>query len=285
MPELPEVETIRRLLAPLLSGRTILGAEVFDPRLVLPLAPAEMERGIEGQRLVALERRGKYLLFRFEGGLSLLAHLRMTGSFRYLATEPHAPAPHRRALFRFDDGAELEYRDLRRFGTWRLLEREQLESYLAERVGPEPLSPDFTVEFLRERLRGRRAPLKAALLDQRTVAGLGNIYCDEALWLARLHPARPAGSLGRRALVRLHDSIRAALEQGIARQGASVRDYALPSGERGSMQEELRVYGRAGERCQRCGTAIAKTRVAGRGTWYCPHCQRRRDRATDDWKR
>ena len=151
--------------------------------------------------------------------------------------------------------------------------------YLDARVGPEPLDARFTAARLGERLAKRRAPLKAALLDQRTVAGLGNIYVDEALWRARIHPLRPANDLDTDELRRLHRAIRTTLERGIARQGSTLRDYAAPDGAYGSMQDEFRVYGRDGEPCERCGTPIAKIRVAGRGTWFCPQCQadRRRD--------
>ncbi len=276
MPELPEVETIRRELEPLVAGRSIERVVVADPRLVQPLPPGQVESALTGEKIAAVERRGKYLLLLLESGKALAVHLRMTGSFRHL--EAGAPAdPYRRALLEFDDGNRLDYRDVRRFGTWRLFEAPgELEQYLAARLGPEPLSDGFTPQSLDERLAGRRAPLKTALLDQRTVAGLGNIYVDEALWRARLHPLRRAGSLGRQSLARLHDAIRETLQIGIARQGSTLRDYALPSGEGGSMQREFRVYGRGGEPCERCGTPIAKTRVAGRGTWYCPRCQRRR---------
>ena len=275
MPELPEVETIRRRLEPLLSGRKIVRVEINDPRLTRPVPANELAAGLSGERIEVLDRRGKYLLVRLESGLTLVIHLRMTGSLRHRRAGAEQVA-HERARLELDDGSELAYRDVRRFGTWHLLAPDELEEYLNARVGPEPLAPEFTPELLGERLAGRRAPLKAALLDQRTLAGLGNIYVDEALWRAKLHPARPAGSLGKPALIRLHDGIRETLHAGIARQGATLRDYALPSGESGSMQDEFRVYGREGEPCERCGAAISKTRIAGRGTWFCPRCQRRR---------
>jgi formamidopyrimidine-DNA glycosylase len=152
-------------------------------------------------------------------------------------------------------------------------EEQQLVHYLEARLGEEPLAAEFTPRALAARLAGRRAPIKAALLDQRTVAGVGNIYADEALWRARLHPLRPAGGLDSREVQRLRDTVRAALEIGIARQGATLRDYRQPSGAQGGMQHEFKVYGRDGEPCDRCGTPIEKIRIAGRGTWYCPACQ------------
>lgn len=275
MPELPEVETIRRELEPVLVGRTIARAVVRDERLSSPVSPDEFSTALTGERVAALERRGKYLLLRLESGKTLAIHLRMTGSLRHRRAGGDL-LPHERARLELDDGTELAYRDVRRFGTWRLLGTGELADFLAARVGPEPLEPEFTPELLRGRLAGRRAPLKSALLDQRTVAGLGNIYVDEVLWRARLHPARPAGSLSKTASARLHAGIREVLEVAIARRGSTLRDYALPSGDTGSMQTEFRVYGRGGEPCERCGTAIAKTRIAGRGTWFCPRCQRRR---------
>ena len=272
MPELPEVETVRARLAPVLTGRTFERVEIHDPRLVRPYEPAEVAAELEGERVAAVERRGKYLIFRFESGRVLLIHLRMTGSLRHTSGDL-AEDTHRRAVVRLDNGSDVAYRDVRRFGTWLLLEPGELEPYLDSRVGEEPLDALFTAARLGERLSGRRAPIKAALLDQRTLAGMGNIYVDEALWRARIHPLRAAESLDRNELRRLHKGVRAALEAGIARQGSTLRDYALPDGASGSMQHEFKVYGRGGEPCERCGTPIAKTRVAGRGTWFCSTCQ------------
>jgi len=196
----------------------------------------------------------------------------MTGSLRH-SRGVLAEDPHRRAVVRLDDGSDVIYRDVRRFGTWLVLEADELGPYLSTRVGEEPLDALFTSARLGERLATRRAPIKAALLDQRTLAGMGNIYVDEALWRARIHPLRPALSLDRNELRRLHRGVRASLEHGIARQGSTLRDYRLPDGASGTMQHEFKVYGRGGEPCDRCGTPIAKTRIAGRGTWYCPTCQ------------
>jgi formamidopyrimidine-DNA glycosylase len=180
---------------------------------------------------------------------------------------------HRRAVVRLDDGSDVGYRDVRRFGTWLLLGPGELDSYLAARLGPEPLDAAFTAKELASRLAHRKAPVKAAILDQRTVAGIGNIYADEALWRARIHPLREARSLDAAEVRRLLKGIREALELGIARQGTTLRDYALPNGEAGGMQHEFKVYGRVGEPCPRCGTPIEKIRVAGRGTYYCPKDQ------------
>jgi formamidopyrimidine-DNA glycosylase len=267
LPELPEVETIRAQLAPRLEGRMLARVEILDPRLTRPVDLFEVAEELEGDVVVAVERRGKYLLLRLESGLALLVHLRMTGSFGF------TPVSHERAVVELDDGSRLAYRDVRRFGTWLVLEDAELEPYLATKNGPEPLGPRFTSRWLGAQLARRRALLKAVLLDQRVVAGLGNIYADEALWRARLSPLRHANSLSAAEVTRLARAIRAALRTGIARQGSTLSDYRAPDGAPGSMQEEFRVYGRDGEPCHRCGTTIAKTRVGGRGTWYCPRCQ------------
>jgi formamidopyrimidine-DNA glycosylase len=273
MPELPEVETIRLALEPHLVGRRFERVDIHDPRLVRPFEPTAVAAELEGERVAAVERRGKYLIVRFESGRVLLIHLRMTGSLRHAAGEGLEPDPHRRAVVRLDDGSDVAYRDVRRFGTWLLLEPHEAGPYIDDRVGREPLERTFTSRRLAERLEGRRAPIKAALLDQRTVAGLGNIYVDEALWRARVHPLRPAGELDGDEIARVTRGIKEALRAGLARQGASLRDYSTPDGRRGRMQEEFRVYGREGEPCPRCGTPIDKIKAGGRGTWYCPGCQ------------
>jgi formamidopyrimidine-DNA glycosylase len=269
MPELPEVESVRRAIAPALEGRRLEHVQIDDVRLTRPDDPLEVAAELTGERVEHVDRRGKYLIVRFDSGRALLIHLRMTGS---LVQEP-GETSHVRATLRLDDGSTVGYRDVRRFGTWLLLEPGELEPYLGARLGEEPLVAAFTAKGLAERLEGRRAPLKAALLDQRTLAGLGNIYVDEALWYARLHPLRQAGSLARPELQRLHRAIRKALELGIARQGSTLSDYRLPDGSSGTMQKEFKAYGRTGEPCDRCGTVLEKTRVGGRSTWFCPRCQ------------
>ena len=271
MPELPEVETIRSRLAPALVGRTFARVTIADPRLTRPELPEAVVYELEGERVADVRRRGKYLIFAFESGRHLLIHLRMTGTLQHPAAD--GPDPHRRATITLDDGANLAYRDVRRFGTWTLLEAGELDQYLDARIGGEPLERTFTTAAFTRALQNRRAPIKAALLDQRVVAGVGNIYADEALWRARIHPLRPSGELKGDEIASLRQAVRKALDVGIARQGATLRDYRGPGGERGSMQLEFQVYGRAGEPCPRCGTPIEKIRAAGRGTWYCPTCQ------------
>src|SRR5439155_17158632 len=187
----------------------------------------------------------------------------MAGSLRHAAPGSLGNDPHRRIVVRLDDGSDVAYRDVRRFGTWLLVEADELDPYISDRLGPEPLDRRFTSRRLAERLRGRRAPVKAALLDQRTLAGMGNIYVDEALWRARIHPLRPAGELDDAEIRRIHRGARQALEAGLARQGATLRDYRTPDGAAGAMQDEFKVYGRTGEPCDRCGTPIEKTRAGG----------------------
>ena len=272
MPELPEVETVRRQLEPVLVGRRFERVVILDGRLVRPHEPERVAHQLERERVTAVERRGKYLVVRFETGRVLLIHLRMTGGLRH--TRGDLPDdPHRRAVVILDDRSAVSYRDVRRFGTWLVFEPQELDDYLGARLGAEPLESGFTASRLQQRLAGRRAPLKVALLDQRTVAGLGNIYADEALWRARLHPLREARLVTTPEIARLHRAIRSALEQGITRQGATLRDYRTPNGSPGGMQEKFSVYGRAGRPCKRCGTPIEKIRAGGRGTWYCPGCQ------------
>jgi formamidopyrimidine-DNA glycosylase len=272
VPELPEVETVRARLAPALAGRRLVRVEIADPRLTRPFEPGAVAAELEGETIAAVERRGKYVVVRFESGRCLLIHLRMTGSLLHARAGALADDPYRRAVVRLDDGSDVAYRDVRRFGTWLVIEPNELEPYLATRLGGEPLERTFTARRFAERLAPRRAPIKAVLLDQRTVAGMGNIYADEALWRARIHPIRPAGDLTKDEVARVTKGVKEALRAGIARQGATLRDYSTPDGQRGRMQHEFKVYGRGGEPCDRCGTPIEKTRVAGRGPWYCPRC-------------
>src|SRR3954452_1993050 len=236
MPELPEVETVRSTLEPKLVGRRFDDVEIFDLRLTRPLDPAEVAAELGGERVSAVARRGKYLIVRFESGLVLLIHLRMTGSLVHSRNGSGATDPHSRAVVRLDDGSDVTYRDVRRFGTWLVLAENEVDEYLAARLGLEPLGPAFTARDLARRLEGRKAPIKAALLDQRTLAGVGNIYADEALWRARIHPLREARTLERREVTRLRKAIVDALERGIERQGSTLRDYRLPDGGSGGMQ-------------------------------------------------
>jgi len=273
VPELPEVETIRASLAPKLAGRRVTRVKIRDARLTRPHDPDVVAGELEEERISSVDRRGKYLIVRFDSGRALLIHLRMTGSLRRAPGGTLADDPYQRAVVSLDDGSDVVYRDVRRFGTWALFEPSQVDAFLDARVGREPLGRSFRARDLAAALSGRRTAVKAALLDQRAVAGIGNIYADEALWRARIHPLRPAGELDAHETAALHRSIRRSLRRGLVRQGSTIRDYALPDGSAGGMQSELEVYGREDGPCRRCGAPIEKIRVAGRGTWYCPRCQ------------
>jgi len=273
VPELPEVETVRRRIAPLVEGTTIASAEIVDPRLTRPVSPSLVADALVGERIAAVERRGKYLLWRLESGRTLVVHLRMTGSLLHFPAGDLPADAHRRATLALDTGAAVGYRDVRRFGTWELLDDGHLRPYLASRLGPEPLAPSFTSARLARIVAGRRAPIKAVLLDQRRIAGIGNIYADEALWRARIHPRRPAGELDAPEIAHLHRAVRAALRRGVELNGSTLRDYVTPDGEGGGMQHEFHVYGRLGDPCDRCGRPIERIVVGGRGTWLCPRCQ------------
>jgi formamidopyrimidine-DNA glycosylase len=277
VPELPEVETIRRQLAELLRGRTIARAEVDDPLLVSPEDPLAFSAQVEGRRIESVGRRGKYLLVELDSGDTLAMHLRMTGRLHW---RPAAPAdddgePFLRARFDLDDGSSVTFGDMRRFGRAWIVPAtlEDREGYWSVRVGIEPLSPQFTGRVLARLLEGRRGPIKAVLLNQALVAGLGNMYVDEALFQARIHPLRPAGTLDAGEIRRLHRAIRGRLAAAVEAGGASIDSYRDSLGERGTMQDLLRVHLHEGDPCPRCGTTIRKTRVAQRGTYWCPHCQ------------
>ena len=288
MPELPEVETVCRQLDPELRGVGVEALEVLDPRWCRPVPPAKLERAVEGATIERLGRRGKYLLLGLDGARTLVMHLRMTGNLvlvegeskldpsegrRLYEGERSTSARHLRARFRLGDGRALWFTDPRRFGEAFLVDDEALEGRFAK-LGVEPLSDEFTPGHLGEMAAGRVAPLKSFLLDQSRLAGVGNIYADEALFRARLHPLSPAGSMKPEHLVALRDAVVAALEAGIDGGGASIDDYRDGRGEKGRMQDEFLVHTREGEPCPRCGSRIRKIRAAGRGTYFCPRCQR-----------
>jgi len=270
MPELPEVETVRRRLEPHVAGRRLTQVEVRDAKLVGRDDPRRVEERLTGRTILAIDRRGKYLLVRLDGEETLISHLRMTGNW-LLCTD--GEPRHTRAVLTLSDATVVAYADARRFGTWDLLTNDETASYLADRLGPEPIDSDFDGAVLKAAFAGRRAPVKALLLDQRLVAGVGNIYADEALHAACIHPDTPAGRLRQPQLDRLAATTRDALEEGIRAQGASISDFRDPEGGYGSMQEWFRVYGRDGEPCIVCGSEIIKSRCAGRGTHVCLTCQ------------
>jgi formamidopyrimidine-DNA glycosylase len=288
VPELPEVETVCRQLEPELEGRLVERLEVYDARWTRPVPPAEIEAAVSGRTIAGLGRRGKYLLLGLDDGRTLVMHLRMTGNLilvepggeaidpsegrRLYEGERSTEERHLRARFALDDGREVWFTDPRRFGEAFLVDGAGLEARFS-RLGIEPLSAEFTPAALGEIAAGRTAPLKSFLLDQRGIAGVGNIYADEALFRARLHPLSPAGSMKPEHLEALRDGVVAALEAGIDGGGASIDDYRDGRGERGRMQDEFLVHTREGEPCPRCDGTIERIVVGGRSTYFCPGCQ------------
>jgi len=275
VPELPEVETIVGQLGPKLSGSEIVSVCVADPRWCNPTDPAAFARSLEGRRIAAIGRRGKYLLWRFADGSVLLQHLRMSG---VILVDPPQQPPHLRAVLRLmKDGKTVEVAicDLRRFGTASLFPDEAAAaSYLSKRLGPEPFDPALSPAYLRQQLRNRRVAIKVALLDQRVVAGVGNIYADEALFRAGIDPARPSASLTAQECAALLEGLRAALAAGIDARGASIENFRGIDGVRGSFQNQFLVHRREGKPCPRCGSPIHRLRLGVRSTYLCPHCQR-----------
>jgi formamidopyrimidine-DNA glycosylase len=272
VPELPEVETIRRGLAPRVEGRTLARVEILDPRWCLPAAPGPTAAALTGRCVERLARRGKYLVWELDGDRVLAMHLRMTGTV--LADPPAQPA-HVRVRLTLDDGGQIVFDDPRRFGTGHVLEGAARERYFATRLGLEPLDPEFTLDHLRRLARGCRAPVKAFLLDQKRIAGVGNIYADEALFRARVHPLRQTKRLTRQQLDALRLGVIGALRAGIAARGATIDDFRHPDGARGTFQHEFLVHRREGEPCPECGRPIRKLVAAGRGTYVCERCQSR----------
>jgi formamidopyrimidine-DNA glycosylase len=292
MPELPEVETVRRRLLTCLPGLLLREVVVNDWTVSMQTAQ-ELNGYLAGRRVTGLRRRGKYLLVDFgpagkpagrasggPAGVShagpsvAVVHLRMTGQ---LVFRPEAGARPARFVWELEPATTLHFQDVRRFGRLWAFAPEAEEAFFAARgMGPEPFGPEFTPAYLRGALAGRRAPLKSFLMDQRRIAGVGNIYADEALFRARLHPLRAAGSVGPREAQRLHAAVLETLQAGIDHEGSSIESFIDPAGRRGSFQELLSVYQRTGEPCRACGTQVERVVVGGRGTHYCPRCQPRR---------
>jgi formamidopyrimidine-DNA glycosylase len=290
MPELPEVETIKRQLSPLVEGRKLERIEILDPRWSRPLAPRALADALLKRRVEKLSRRGKYLVWSFSGDVHLAQHLRMTGA---VLCEPDPEPTHVRVrielgpvggargsgALRDSDGRRrrrLVIVDPRRFGTGELLAgTDALEAFFTARLGLEPLDARFTGEHLRALAGGCTGPIKAFLLDQRKIAGVGNIYADEALFRAGIHPLRPAGRLSAAQYNRLSVTVIEALHAGIDARGATIDDFRHVDGVRGSFQDQFLVHRRAGEACVECGRTVVKMVVAGRGTYVCESCQPR----------
>ncbi|MDQ6691807.1 MAG: bifunctional DNA-formamidopyrimidine glycosylase/DNA-(apurinic or apyrimidinic site) lyase, partial [Candidatus Dormibacteraeota bacterium] len=280
LPELPEVETIVSDLRPLLLGRRIEAVDVRFPTIVRHPEPEVFERDLPGEVVSSVNRRGKYILIGLEGGSGgeeqrlLVVHLGMTGQLLHKLPD-QVRRPHTHVVLALDNGTELRYSDPRRFG--RLLlgtERDLVAARKLPKLGPEPLDSNFTSSDLRRRLRGRRAPLKMLLLDQSLLAGVGNIYADEACFTAGIRPDRPPTRISALRVRRLHAALRESLLMGLANRGSSIDDYVDLYGAKGRQQEELRVYGRGGRPCVGCGRVLTLIRLGGRATVFCRKCQR-----------
>jgi formamidopyrimidine-DNA glycosylase len=266
MPELPEVETIKNELMAHVIGRDVTGVNLLWAGIVRQPSAEQFCSRVIGQRIAGLTRRGKYLLFDLSSGEILVMHLKMTGS---LILNP-ADDRFMRAMFHLGDGTRLGFRDPRKFGVmWLTGDR----NTVADRLGPEPLEPGFTPDVLAGRLRHRVAPIKPVLIDQSVIAGIGNMYADEALFEAKINPLRPAGSLSGDEIKRLYDAIRGVLRSAIGNKGASVQNYFRPGGELGTAHFEFRVAHGLGKSCPNCGTLIKRIKVRSRGTYFCPRCQ------------
>ena len=274
MPELPEVEVVRQGLAPRLVGRRFLRVSAGEKSLRRQSPARELEKWLNGRRLLELSRRGKYLVFALEGGATLLVHLGMTGHL-LLGSEakPLPPLEHVHLVFQLEDGLELIYQDVRRFGQVLIFPPGTTPAPL-ENVGREPFSREVTPKWLAEQAQGRTRPIKNFLLDGRVLAGIGNIYACEILFAARLNPAAPAGSLSPKDWGRVLKETRRILKEAIRQGGTTVSNYLNSQGEAGLFQVQLLVYGREGEPCRRCGALINRLVQAGRGTFFCPKCQK-----------
>lgn len=273
MPELPEVETVRRGLTELVGGAQIDHVAVFYPKMVTPDAEVFTAELI-GRKIEKIDRRGKYLLFRFSGDLTMVSHLRMEGKYD-VQPEGSPVTKHTHVIFYLQDHRELRYTDTRKFGRMRLVktgtEAEAMPSLA--KMGPEPTADTLTLDYMRQIFSKSRKVIKPFLLDQSRIAGLGNIYADEVLWLSKINPLTPVNTVSDAQLATLREAIIAEIKKAIAGHGTTVHSFSTVFGEAGQFQNDLHVYGREGEPCDRCGTAIVKIKVAQRGTHYCPHCQ------------
>ncbi len=272
MPELPEVETIKNELLPYVLGRKIVSLEIYWDRMVKQVPVGEFHARVTGQMITGLSRRGKYLFFSLSSGEILVMHMKMTGS---LIINPQNDK-FTRAVFYLDDGSELHFWDPRKFGKMWL---EGDEKSVTSKLGPEPLDDSFTQEILAQRLANRSAPVKPVLLDQSVIAGIGNMYADEALFDAKIHPLKPTGELSADEIKRLHGSLKKVLQKALFLKGASVRNYIRPDGNPGTAHDEFNVAHGVGKYCPECGTAIERIVVRNRGTYFCPKCQALPDKA------
>lgn len=272
MPELPEVETVRRGLLKIAAGRKINGIDVYYGKTITNDVD-QFRHALIGQTITTVDRRGKYLLFRFTNNLTMVSHLRMEG--KYFNQPQGGPIDkHTHVVFKFTDGTELCYHDTRKFGRMTLVKTgEEMTVGGLKTIGPEPTAKDFTLPYFKSILAKSRGKIKPFLLNQHHVAGLGNIYVDEVLWMSKVNPEQAANSLTDQQITVLHDSIIKELARAIQYRGTTVHSFTNAFGDAGAFQDQLNAYGHAGDRCPRCGTKMVKIKVAQRGTTFCPHCQ------------
>ena len=274
MPELPEVETVRRGLEKLILGKKISNIDIHYPKMI-KTDLHEFQKEMPGQVILSMGRRGKYLLFYLSDKV-LISHLRMEGKYFYYPDQV-PERKHAHILIHFEDGGTLVYEDVRKFGTMELLPPKLLEAYfVTKKLGPEPTEQDFDLARLKLALKKSKKPIKSHLLDQTLVAGLGNIYVDEVLWRAKIHPFRSSNSLSSQEARKVHDETIKVLGQAVEKGGSTIRTYTNAFGEDGTMQEFHQVYDKTGQACSRCGAIIEKIQLGGRGTHFCPKCQRRK---------
>lgn len=272
MPEMPEVEAVRRSLIPLVKGKTIKQVTLWYPNIVSSDQQEFIEK-LPGKKIIDIDRYAKYLLFRLSDDLTIVSHLRMEGKYHLVA----ATAPkdkHDHVQFEFTDGSALRYNDVRKFGRMQLIAtgtERQVTSI--GKLGLEPNSPEFTLEYLDKKLKTKKKNIKNSLLDQTVVAGLGNIYVDEVLWQSKIHPLSVANKIPQDKIKLLHDNINTEITNAIKLRGTTVHTYLDANGQIGDFQEHLQVYGHAGEKCANCGTILEKIKVSGRGTTFCSKCQ------------
>ena len=274
MPELPEVETVRRGLEKLILGKKIVSLDIRYPKMIKTDLD-QFQKELPGQVVKSMGRRGKYLLFYLTDKV-LISHLRMEGKYFYYPDQV-PERKHAHIFIHFEDGGTLVYEDVRKFGTMELLAPELLDAYfVSKKLGPEPTEQDFDLEIFRGALKRSKKPIKSHLLDQTVVAGLGNIYVDEVLWRAKVHPSRTSNSLSAQEARKVHDQTIEVLGQAVEKGGSTIRTYTNAFGEDGTMQDFHQVYDKAGQACSRCGSIIEKIQLGGRGTHFCPKCQRRK---------
>ncbi|NPV27588.1 MAG: DNA-formamidopyrimidine glycosylase [Firmicutes bacterium] len=273
MPELPEVETVKRTLEKKIVDRVITEVEVALPKIVQGLSPMEFSERLVGQKILGIDRRGKYLLTSLSNGQTLVTHLKMTGRWLYTAADV-PQTKHTHVVFTLDNGHQLRFQDLRQFGYMLLVPRGELHQVPGlNELGVEPLGDEFTREYLAEITGPRKTKIKQLLLDQTLIAGIGNIYADEILFTAGLHPERVSNSLSPAEINRLYAAIRQVLAAGVEHRGTSVSDYVDGEGRPGEYQHYLQVYAREGQACPRCGQVIHRLKVGGRSSYHCPNCQ------------